>query len=523
MAYKYSKIDNDNLGWFKKDMSKKTLLGIQLFEGNIRGLFPFMIDFQYPITVFAGKNCSGKSTMLALSSCAFHNNSDGYKLPFRKIPYYTFSDFFIQSHEEMPPQGIKIRYKILHDNWRPIKSMPNGKGIGTQLRVKKTGGKWNDYSKRVKRNVVYLGIDRVVPYSEKNVYKNYRSLFSKRDPLGWEGKVKDTVGKILGKNYDDFWFINHGKYRIPVVKVGNYVYSGFNMGAGENALFEVFSIIYGCPKGVLIVIDEIELGLHEEAINKFIQELKSVCLSQKAQIVATTHSQTVLRNVPPVGRFYIETIGKETILTDSITALYAAGRLAGENSNELDIFVEDGIAKKTLELALSTELRSRINILSIGSSSAIAWQLAARYKTLKKGECVAVLDGDKKGSFEETKTIFCKALETVNSSEEVENWLNQRLEYLPGDTWPESWVLNEIKKGECKFLCSLLNIEKDILIKIIEEALLAGKHHEFYTIAAKVNLDRDLIISACAKEAIDMHTSSFHVLSKFITKRLNET
>jgi predicted ATP-dependent endonuclease of OLD family len=196
MAYKYSKIDNDNIGWFTKDMSRATLLGIQLAEGKLRGLNTFNVNFQYPISVFAGKNCSGKSSLLAVSSCAFHNSDAGYKLAGRNQPYYTFSDFFIQSKEEIPPQGISIRYKILHDNWRVTKYLPEGKGIAFQTRRKKTGGKWNDYSKRVERNVVFLGIERVVPFSEKKVYKNYRSYFKKSQKLGWENKVQNTREKI---------------------------------------------------------------------------------------------------------------------------------------------------------------------------------------------------------------------------------------------------------------------------------------------------------------------------------------
>jgi predicted ATPase len=521
MAYRYSKTDTDNIAWFKNDMTKGTLLGIELSVGKLRGLSHFSIDLQYPITVLAGKNCSGKSTLLAMASCAYHNLPRGYKLPSRKISYYTFSDFFIQSKEEIPPQGIKIRYKILHDDWRVSKRLPDGKGIGIQSRIKKIGGKWNDYSTRVNRNVVYLGIERVVPYSERTVYKNYRSYFKKIEKLGWEKKVKNTVGKILGKKYDDFWFINHYKYRIPVVKVGRHIYSGFNMGAGENALFEIFSIIYGCPKGVLIIIDEIELGLHEEALYKFIEELKQICLSEKAQIIATTHSQTVLKNLPPIARFYIENLEEKTILTDSITALYAAGKLAGENSNELDVFVEDRTAKKILELALTTEIRNRINILSIGSSSAISRQLAARYKNLKKGECIAIMDGDKKEFFNENKKIFINALESEEVTVEMENWLNQRIEYLPGSTWPESWVLNEIKASDCKFLCSVINIDKGQLIHYIEEALRAGKHNEFYILAKKVNLERDLIISSCAIEVINIHSETFKILENFIISRLN--
>jgi len=522
MAYRYSKIDNDNIGWFKKDFSNATLLGVQLEEGNLRGLNKFNVEFEYPISVFSGKNGSGKSTLLALASCAYHNSSDGFSLPANKNTYYTFSDFFIQSKSDIPPQGIKIRYKILYDNWRKSKNVPTGKGIGRQIRKKKVGGKWNDYSRRVKRNVVYLGIDRVVPQSEKAVYRNYKSYFKKSPSLGWEDKVKETVSKILGKNYEDFWFIKHGKYRIPVAQVNGQVYSGFNMGAGENALFEVFSIIYGCPKGVLIVIDEIELGLHEEAQKLFIKELKIVCKSQKSQIIATTHSMTILKHLPPIARFYIESFQNNTIISDSISAMYAGGKLAGENSNELDVFVEDVVAKRILELALSNDIRNRINILNIGSSSAISRQMAARYKNLKKGDCIAIMDGDKNGKFKEHKTVFLNALESVSSNDEIENWLNSRLEYLPGDTWPESWVVNELKKSECTYLTETIGLSFEELNAKFDVALLAGKHNEFYSLAEQVNLDVGFITSICAKQVINNCEEKFKLLEEFITEKLKE-
>ena len=48
-------IDTDNFEWFQKDTSKATLLGIQLISGSLRSLNTFGIDFQYPISVIAGK------------------------------------------------------------------------------------------------------------------------------------------------------------------------------------------------------------------------------------------------------------------------------------------------------------------------------------------------------------------------------------------------------------------------------------------------------------------------------------
>ena len=46
------------------------------------------------------------------------------------------------------------------------------------------------------------------------------------------------------------------------------------MGAGENALYELFSILFDCNENMLLVIDEIDLGLHAEAQEKLIQGTK---------------------------------------------------------------------------------------------------------------------------------------------------------------------------------------------------------------------------------------------------------
>lgn len=226
---------------------------------------PFKIEIDYPICAISGKNGSGKSTILAISCCAFHSKNDSYKLPRRNHAHYTFSDFFIQHQNEKNKIQVKIYYEIAYNNWSKSPSVPTGIGIATQLREKTLNGKWNDYKKRVQKTVTFLGIDRIVPHAERSQSKSYARYFKSKNEKGWENKVKDIVGYILGKKYDEFKYLEHSKYTLPIVKVGDLTYSGFNMGAGENALFEIFSTLYSCGTGSLLVLDEIELGLHSEA------------------------------------------------------------------------------------------------------------------------------------------------------------------------------------------------------------------------------------------------------------------
>jgi predicted ATPase len=520
MEYKYSKVDSDNLNWFKNDNSKGTLISIRLKEGHLRGLYPFKMTFEYPISVIAGKNGVGKSTILAMAACAFHNNKNGFKLPQRKSNYYTFSDFFIQTGEEVPPGGITINYEIFYNNWRKSSHFPDGKGVGMQSRKKRAGGKWNDYSTRVNRNVVYYGIGRIVPHYEISVSKSYRNHFHDKLEEGWEKRVQETVGRILNKTYSSFWYKEHSKYRLPIVECGEDTYSGFNMGAGENALFEIFSTIYSCPPGVLLAIDEIELGLHEEAQRRLIDELKIVCLERKVQIICTTHSYIVMSAVPPEARFFIENFSNKTVVTSKISPLYAAGKLSGENSNEIDIFVEDTIAKTLLELSLTNETRTRVNILPIGSPKAIANQLAARYKNIKVGECAAVLDGDQRTKGKQIFSEFLSSLETVKNKTEAEKWFFERLNFLPGEVWPEKWIIEQAIISNKDNLVRSLSLDEDMLEKYLDEALRAHKHDEFYTLSKKANLDKNAIINFISKHVIESNINDFSGIENSISTLL---
>ena len=373
MAYSYSQIDKTNLAWFDKDTSKATLLGVQIAMGQLRGLENLKIHFRYPITAISGKNGTGKSTILACAACAFHNGATGFKTLNRKRAYYTFSDFFVQTSEEEPLAYLQLRYEILHDRWRKSERIPTGVGVGVQARQKLLG-RWNNYRSRVSRNVVFCGIERVVPHSEKSVSKSYRRAFQKGQAAGYETAVAATVGRILGRPYDEFYYKQHSRYRLPLVKSKNCLYSGFNMGAGENTLFEIFSIIYACKDSLLLVIDEIELGLHEEAQLRLIRELKELCVSRHIQVVCTAHSPRIIECLPPEGRIHLEVVGKGTRVIEGISPRYAAGLLSGVKDAELDIYCEDEIAKNILATALPNEIRLRVQITPIGSAAAVISQ-----------------------------------------------------------------------------------------------------------------------------------------------------
>lgn len=498
MSYSKSNIDRNNLSWFKKDNSRATLASIELVKGNVRGLGRFKAEFDYPITAFAGSNGSGKSTMLALAACAFHNVKKGFKPPLRSKPYYTFSDFFVQSADETPVEGVKIRYGIRHDNWSRRED-----GIAYQSRYKGKGGRWNDYDSRVDRNVIYFGVQRVVPHFERSVSKSYRSRF-KPGNLSEQTrqKIAKIAGKIIGKSYADFDSYHHSKYSLPIVNSAGLSYSGFNMGAGESAVFEILTALFRAGAGTLVIIDEIELGLHEKAQLRMIEELKKLCKELKCQIICSTHSYAILNSLPPEARFFIETIGASTVLTKGISADFACGKMGKADAEELDIFVEDENAGSILQQVLPLETRKRCRIKPIGSHSAVLRQLASRSME-GVDNCMCVLDGDQSGELTGGLKSVVNATEASTQEEKdaVKSWAKDRVSFLPGDTWPEKWLLGEAIDflendlfGDPSKTAAMWGLENDDqVLDLLKDALLADKHDEFFELAEAVELDPERV------------------------------
>lgn len=510
-------IDSKLADWFKNDMSNAFLRAIYLTSGNIRGLKPFKIQFDFPISVVAGGNGSGKTTLLALAACAFHNNDDGFKLTGRKLPYFTISDFFIHSSDEVSTHGISIVYGIAYDNWRVEKSNESKAGVFYQALTKIKGGKWRTYENRVRRNVVFFGIDRVVPHSEKSVSKSYRSIF-KKTLNGCEEKVRQSVGIVLNKNYEEFHFKSHSKYRLPFVKQGNLTYSGFNMGAGENALFEIFYNLHVCPQGSLAIIDEIELGLHAQAQKRLMDELKRICLERKLQVICTTHSSTIIAQVPSDGRFFIRNHSGGTDIISGISPFFATGLLSGLNSEEMIIYVEDDISKDLLEATFDKNLRSRILVRSIGSASAVLTLMAGLRKEGRVDKILAILDGDKSKNYHSNISTFLKKLESYEDKGFEENWIRDRLLMLPGTSWPEKWILEKLAENLDDNFVKLLDASKNEVLDAIQCAIHAGKHKEYYELSQQLFQDINYLKKIISKHiAIKCKADFLPIAQKIIS------
>lgn len=492
LRYQLSDVDRRNIERFASDHTRCSLKNIDLPSGSIRALSNFSIKFKYPLSAISGRNGSGKSTILALAACAFHGAHDGWRLPARTLPYYRFSDFFFQAHGEVPVEGVKVRYGIHYDNWKPTESLPDGRGLGYQERWKNKGGKWNDYASRVVRPVAYFGIDRVVPPSERGTIINQRRYFVSPNKKSLvEDSARDSVSRVLGSKYDDLELRGFGSYKLPLVSRKDSKYSGFNMGAGEQALFALFLAIHSAPRASLFVIDELELGLHEEAQRQLIHELKQVAFDAAHQFIFTTHSPTILGALPPEGRFFIDGTSTGTHVIEGVSPNFAAGRLSGQSSEEVCIYLEDSSAQVLLSSFLDIDDRRRVKMCEVGSNSAVVMQMAARFiDGVGSSDVLCVLDGDQRAASAAHVTRFL-GLVPQKRKLEAEQWFKARLRFLPSDMPPERFVLSQIRDKYLSEFSMQFGIDVVSSQHAIDRALLMGDHGELYWLSQDLHKGQD--------------------------------
>lgn len=510
MPYKESQLDKDNFRWFQNDQTRNSLKKLKVTNGNIRSISPVEIPFEYPITAIVGENGSGKSTVLAMVACAFHNNTGFF--PQNRIRghvkkprnYYTYGDFFMFSTNETGIAGIEICSEYLTNS-----------GLKQDVRKKKPSGKWNDFIGRPKRAVTYMGINRIVPPSESSPHRHYYREFKEQslEPDKLQ-QLKESISYVIGRNYTDIELKSHNIYQLFEAKRQGLTYTGFNMGAGENAVLGLLLEILKAGSGALIVVDEIELGLHTQAQIRLIEELKKLCNKYKCQIVCSTHSKEVLEQLPPEGRLFIRRSDDQTDIISRISPDYAFGKLSGSNSEEVSIFVEDEVAQAFLSNVLPLSIRERVRILPIGSDQAVLKHIAVHYRE-QDYSCLAFLDGDKRTQVDQAvKQIKTNLEDRINhSDEEFTELMKKRLKFIPGDSWPEKELIQAALEAEDhSLLAQSWNSPTEDIKRALEEAFVAEKHDEFFTLKQKMQLPIERVRSDIIQFYKQMHNDVASVI-----------
>ena len=406
-------------------------------EGNpgIRGIKKLNVDFKYPLTVICGRNGSGKSTILALAALGFHSpkghfplNATHHPKGNRDLTWYTFSDFFFKGPEDPDITGIKITWEY------------NG---ADRLPIEKKSDKWMHYDRRPRRPVNYLGAIRSIPAIELPVLRSHfggKKKIESTEPLN-ESYCR-RFSDIMRRTYDSVAVLRSSAYSIRKCRSGGNSSSSFNMGSGEDILIDILHLFQESKNNSLIIIEEIEIGLHPEALIRLAKHLQEIILEKKLQVIISTHSNYFIDNVPRLSRILIQREGDEREVRYEPTTRFAMGIMSGRADPELNVYCEDNVAAVLIEQALPGSLLKRTNIIPVGSDSQLVSQATFHLKAKLGRHILIIWDGEvsKEATEQWIKDAKKNTPEIYSMKWERLNWT-----YIPGGIPPDKWIIKELK------------------------------------------------------------------------------
>jgi predicted ATPase len=369
-------------GNFGSYLRRMKMTKIRAFEGEV-------VDFEFPVTALIAANGGGKSSILGAAALAYKNTRPAIFFPKSSLGDDTMANW-------------GVSFELVEKSKNTTQLIPKS------ARFK--NAKWAR-DEVIERPVLYFGITRTVPAGERTEFKKIATVrykyAGKRIRLSQD--IIQHVAKILGKNVSNFEVatLDTGK-DFYIGGDGSISYSEFHFGAGESSVIRMVSDIEHAPKNSLVLIEEIENGLHPVAVRRMVEYLVDAADRRSVQSIFTTHSEDALLPLPGEGIWYsIE--GKVRQGRISIEALRA---MTGTVEEGLAVFVEDDFAKEIVETIvrrLLPDVFDRIGVYAVkGQSQAHAIHLHhMRDPSVKdKIRSVCILDGDSEYPEDLTKNII---------------------------------------------------------------------------------------------------------------------
>ncbi|NEW60686.1 ATP-binding protein [Sulfurovum sp. bin170] len=506
----------------REDLAKKwktpyfnqKLKSITFNEVGLRGVKNTSIKFNYPITAIAGANGIGKTTILQLIACLYHNNDTSHK-PYRfsnaknAKPYYTFRDFFIHFRGEDKSEGSAIEYAFRV-------------GKKKKSHTLKKGQQWNDYNRRPERTTDFYGVSRVIPANEFAMIKNtFGSSSASFTTKALSKQSTSMIKKVLAKPLESVEVNSSTKvvnFDLNKINLSTGLsYSNFNMGAGEEVIISLISRMNELPQNSIVLIEELELGLHPKAQKLLIENLFQIVLDKKLQLIFTTHSPFLFDAVPTQGRLLLRKPSDKLEVIYSPSSSLAFSELTGETPKELTVYVEDKVAKLMLETLLSSSIRKRIYILDVGSKENLVSMIGSHYRNESLGKAIAIADGDltEKELRVWYKSHLLKSYKGELFDEEVFQQETQKLfAKFVGDNAPEKYMLEKLKENEAyaRFVD-----DSDVFVVFIADEICLGDHHGlFRVIGEEIGLSEESVMRDVVRGLVQFYQEGFRKIKKFI-------
>lgn len=393
---------------------------------GIRGINDLSVRLEYPVSVIAGVNASGKSTVLSAAACAYKVPGAGPKdyVPSTLFPRYTSKQG--TRHDEDREITIEYTYStkngVLSMRWRRAKgwnrSFLGRRNVSQPERALYLRTLSNPSELRSVLGMSHLN----KPPTEEHL--NPAQIHFAQGMLPF--KYREVV-KLSGSG--------GGQNLLFAVNKNGASYSELHMSAGERAILRLSREIAQVDNA-LVLIDEVEAGLHPFVQNLLMLHLQELALRNDLQIIVTSHSPVVLDSVPRYARIFLERNEQGDITSCPPYRDIIQNALYGRSSEVLNILCEDDAAEAILNGVvdvLSYEQTVQRDAIRTGCDTG-AQEFPGHAAAFKKfgliENFVFVLDGDQRRDNEK----IAEKIKEAGGSQGIP------VLFLPGDHAPECWV-----------------------------------------------------------------------------------
>ena len=207
--------------------------------------------------------------------------------------------------------------------------------------------------------------------------------------------VATQVEHILGRSVADYRVTKYGfDGQFLVGRFGGNQFSEFHFGAGESSVIRMIMKIEQAPQNSIILIEEIENGLHPVATRRMVEYLVDVASRKSIQTIFTTHSDYALAPLPSEA-IWASISGKLRQGKLSVEALRA---VSGRVDKKLAIFTEDEFAKTWADTILREKLGPDYDQVEVhavhGDGNAVATHRGHTSNPAIRFKSLCVIDGD---------------------------------------------------------------------------------------------------------------------------------
>jgi predicted ATPase len=398
---------------------------------GLRGIRDLKVRLTYPVSVLSGPNTCGKSTVLFALACA-------YKVPGAKLrdfmPSTLFPDFRAKDAEIPSDKRSQsgLEYYYIHKGQRYQMRYSHGKTWNRSFLGQQGGS-------QPERKVYLRTVANLTNPSEvRSVLQLGRKKLEKEEITA---EYLNFAQRILPLRYRHLFIMSHGEKDLLFAErddVDGIAYSEFHMSAGEQAILRLSKDISQLA-GALILIDEIEAGLHPFTQQQLMLELQRLALRNNLQIVVTTHSQVILEAVPPEGRIFLErTQDNVEVLPPYKDIIQKA--FYGRSVNKLSILCEDEVAEALLRGVIDifyTKFNFTNSDIDVGRDTGkdeFPHHVKAIANFNQLDDFIFVLDADAHDKEADMKKVAADFRQHL------------KLFFLPGTTSPESWVWSQLNE-----------------------------------------------------------------------------